>query len=72
MATVADHIVPHKGDLKLFWDERNWQGLCAPCHDIHKQSEERLGFSKEVDEKGNHIDPQHFSNKKWIPKFGKG
>ncbi|MBQ6407985.1 MAG: HNH endonuclease [Butyrivibrio sp.] len=32
-ATVVDHIVPHRGDPKLFWDETNWQSLCKPCHD---------------------------------------
>ena len=32
-ATVVDHIVPHRGDEKLFWDERNWQALCKACHD---------------------------------------
>ena len=32
-ATVVDHIVPHRGDQKLFWDESNWQPLCKPCHD---------------------------------------
>ena len=32
-ATVVDHIVPHRGDQKLFWDEANWQPLCKPCHD---------------------------------------
>ena len=32
-ATVVDHIVPHCGDPKLFWDENNWQALCKPCHD---------------------------------------
>ena len=31
-ATVVDHIVPHRGDEKLFWDEANWQPLCAECH----------------------------------------
>lgn len=29
---VVDHIVPHKGDNKLFWDKTNWQTLCIPCH----------------------------------------
>lgn len=23
-ATVVDHIVPHRGDQRLFWDESNW------------------------------------------------
>ena len=32
-ATVVDHIVPHRGDKKLFWDEDNWQALCKSCHD---------------------------------------
>ena len=32
-ATVVDHIVPHRGDQRLFWDETNWQPLCKDCHD---------------------------------------
>lgn len=31
-ATVVDHIIPHRGDSKLFWDTDNWQPLCARCH----------------------------------------
>lgn len=31
-ATVVDHIVPHRGDAVRFWDERNHQALCQPCH----------------------------------------
>jgi len=30
---VTDHIVPHKGDRELFWDQSNWQPLCKSCHD---------------------------------------
>lgn len=31
-ATQTDHVVPHKGDQVLFWDEQgNWQSLCATC-----------------------------------------
>ena len=30
--TDLDHIVPHRGDLRLFWDVRNLQGLCASHH----------------------------------------
>ena len=33
-ATVVDHVVPHKGDSRLFWDQSNWQPLCKRCHDI--------------------------------------
>ena len=32
-----DHIIPHKGDHRLFWDRSNWQQLCADHHDIVKQ-----------------------------------
>jgi 5-methylcytosine-specific restriction enzyme A len=31
-ATVIDHIVPHKGDRKLFEDTRNHMPLCSRCH----------------------------------------
>lgn len=33
-ATVVDHIIPHKGDMSLFWRRSNWQSLCKPCHDL--------------------------------------
>ena len=33
LATVVDHIVPHRGDKDLFWDsDGNWQALCTGCH----------------------------------------
>lgn len=41
LATVVDHITPHQGDERLFWDEGNWQPLCKPCHDGTKAKEER-------------------------------
>lgn len=31
-ATDVDHIVPHEGDQKKFWNRKNWQSLCHPCH----------------------------------------
>ncbi|MFZ3578819.1 HNH endonuclease [Virgibacillus sp. DJP39] len=31
-ATEVDHTIPHGGEMKLFWDKRNWQGLCKTCH----------------------------------------
>jgi len=42
-ATVVDHIVPHRGDMRLFWSRSNWQPLCTPHHSGAKQSEERKG-----------------------------
>jgi len=40
-ATVVDHIIPHRGDAKLFWDEANWQSLCKSCHDHKTMTEDR-------------------------------
>ena len=33
IADLVDHVVPHKGNPTLFWDElHNWQSLCEECH----------------------------------------
>lgn len=44
-ATIVDHIIPHKGDQKLFWDTSNWQSLCKTCHDKKTASEDG-GFGR--------------------------
>lgn len=32
LAYQVDHVVPHRGDQRLFWDELgNWQALCRNC-----------------------------------------
>ena len=39
---MVDHIIPHRGDMKLFWDRKNWQPMASsPCHTSRKQSMER-------------------------------
>jgi len=43
VATILDHITPHKGNYKLFWDYSNLQGLCKHCHD-KKTAKEDGGF----------------------------
>ena len=40
-ATVVDHIIPHRGDPELFWDQSNWQSLCKRCHDRKTMTEDR-------------------------------
>lgn len=42
-AEVVDHIVPWRGDWKLFWDSSNWQGLTKSAHD-RKTAMEDGGF----------------------------
>lgn len=45
LATVVDHIVPHKGNMMLFWNPNNHQSLCKRCHDT-KTATEDGGFGK--------------------------
>lgn len=59
VATVVDHIVPHKGDMELFWDRGNWQSLCKQCHDSHKQRLEKSGRETGCDLSGLPLDPRH-------------
>jgi 5-methylcytosine-specific restriction endonuclease McrA len=62
-ATVVDHIVPHKGDLALFWDESNLQPLCKKCHDNTKKIQEIHGYSPAAGIDGHPIDRNHPWNK---------
>jgi 5-methylcytosine-specific restriction enzyme A len=42
-ASVVDHVVPHRGDQKLFWNESNWAPACKRCHDAKTAREGRWG-----------------------------
>ncbi|GIW48990.1 MAG: HNH endonuclease [Caloramator sp.] len=49
LAEVVDHIIPHKGNKELFWDEENLQALCKECHDSKTAKEDgRWGRKDEV------------------------
>lgn len=41
-ATVTDHVVPHRGNDRLFWDEGNWQSCCDRHHNVVKQRLEAM------------------------------
>lgn len=56
-ATVVDHVIPHKGDLGLFWDLTNWQPLCKLCHDSVKQAQESGTTIVGCDVHGNPLGP---------------
>lgn len=60
---ITDHIIPHKGDKQLFWDESNWQALCKRCHDSIKQTIEKSGYEKGCDVSGMPLDKNHHWNK---------
>lgn len=57
-ATVVDHVIPHRGDMRIFWDESLWQALCKRCHDSIKAKEEH-GKIVGCDTSGAPIDPLH-------------
>lgn len=42
-ATIVDHRIAHRGDMKLFWERSNWQSLCARHHSGEKQRLEAAG-----------------------------
>ena len=39
-ATDVDHVVPHRGDKRLFWDQSNWQPLCHRHHSSKTRRED--------------------------------
>lgn len=45
-ASVVDHDVPHKGDMRLFWDSTNWRSMAKACHDA-KTARQDGGFGRE-------------------------
>lgn len=52
LAVLVDHITPHRGDMTLFWNRKNWQGLCNHCHSSHKQRIEARTATRERDHRG--------------------
>lgn len=38
-ATVVDHIIPHRGNMELFWRRENWQPLCEKHHNVKTAKE---------------------------------
>jgi len=66
VASVVDHIVPHKGDMTLFWDRDNWQSLCKSCHDGFKQRLEKSGRVAGCDVNGVPVDPHHHWRRKGV------
>lgn len=45
LATVVDHIVPHRGDRGLFYDWDNLQSMAKACHDRKTARETNRGRS---------------------------
>ena len=63
LATVVDHIKPHRKDAALFWDKSNWQAICDTHHNSTKQREEKSDKVLGCDKNGKPLDPKHPWNK---------
>lgn len=62
IATVVDHVKPHKGDWNLL-ALGELQSLCASCHNSSKRFIEVRGHSNEVGDDGWPLDPNHPANR---------
>jgi 5-methylcytosine-specific restriction enzyme A len=62
VATVVDHVVPHRGDRELFYNGAV-QSLCKPHHDKTKQQIETIGYCKDIGIDGWPVDPNHPANR---------
>lgn len=59
VASVADHINPHKGNEALFLDPDNLQSLCITCHNSYKRRLEMSGKVAGCTADGVPLDPKH-------------
>jgi 5-methylcytosine-specific restriction enzyme A len=41
-AECVDHVIPHRGNRKLFWDRKNWQSLCISCNSKKTAKEQNV------------------------------
>src|SRR5262245_41418304 len=57
-AKIADHIIPHRGDYKLFWFGE-LQSLCSPCHSGRKAQLEHKGYVSDIGSDGFPTDEKH-------------
>jgi 5-methylcytosine-specific restriction enzyme A len=61
-ATVADHVVPHKGDVNKFMLGK-LMSLCASCHSSTKAIVEKRGYSTAIGPDGLPTDLAHPANR---------
>lgn len=57
-ASIAHHIVPHRGDEQLFWFG-SLASTCKPCHDSEIQELEKRGYSTTIGADGYPISALH-------------
>lgn len=62
-AEVVDHVLPHRGDMAVFWKADDWQALCNLCHEtIKKPIEIRWlqGLVRDAEMRLDRAMPEHF------------
>src|SRR5262245_60026419 len=57
-ASVVHHKEPHRGNVVRFFNGP-FESLCKRCHDSDAQSEERIGYSKQIGADGWPVDNKH-------------
>lgn len=62
-AQVVDHIQPHRGIERTFFDPTNLQSLCKSCHDSTKQQIETKGYANNIGSDGWPLDSNHPVNR---------
>jgi 5-methylcytosine-specific restriction endonuclease McrA len=64
-ASDVDHIRPHQGDRRLFWDRENWAARCKGCHSSKTRLDEaevatgRRPIKRGCDSSGFPLDGRH-------------
>ena len=58
-ADTVDHIIPHRGDVRLFYEWGNLRSACRHCHDSAAKLKDKHGHVPGVDVNGIPIDPGH-------------
>jgi 5-methylcytosine-specific restriction endonuclease McrA len=66
----VDHIVPHKGDERLFWEPTNHQPLCLPCNSA-KAVREEGGFGNPRRSPALAVEPEQDRKRKQLPWRGR-
>jgi 5-methylcytosine-specific restriction protein A len=58
-SAITDHIVPHCGNLDLFWDPRNFAPRCWGCHSAKTRSDQTGKPRRGCDQDGVPLDRNH-------------
>jgi 5-methylcytosine-specific restriction enzyme A len=61
-ATVADHVIPHRGNAELFY-HGDLQSLCDHCHNKTKKDLETIGYTRTIGLDGWPTHPNHPANR---------